>query len=101
MSPIRSRRALTTFALLATLALVPSLASARTAAPPRAAVHAPSGAAASLLSNLLHGLRSLWGQEGVSIDPHGAHATGTSGTTGTSSLTSGSLPEGASIDPHG
>jgi len=96
MSPIRSRRALTTFALLATLALVPSLASARTAAPPRAAVHAPSGAAASLLANLLHGLRSLWGQEGSSIDPNGVHING---TTGTPVVTP--LPEGASIDPHG
>jgi hypothetical protein len=37
----------------------------------------------------------------MTIDPNGAHVNGTPTGGGTTSFTSGSLPEGVSIDPNG
>ena len=95
---VRTRRSLTVLALFATLLLLPALAGATPAAAQRshAAIHA-TASQASLLGRLLKGLRSLWGKEGMSIDPNGAHITGTTtSTTGTTTSDEGML-----IDPNG
>ncbi len=97
---IRTRRTLTAATLLATLVLLPSLASARPAATPRshAAVHATQATSNDLLARLWHGLHGLWGKEGVLIDPNGAHVVGTTRQTPGPSSTS---DEGMTIDPNG
>jgi len=98
---VRTRRSLTVLALFATLILLPALAGARPAAAPRshAGIHA-TAPGASLLGRFLKGLRSLWGKEGMSIDPNGAHVPG---TTGTSTTTTGTATSDAGmlIDPNG
>jgi len=97
---VRTRRSLTVLALFATLLLLPTLAGARPAAAPRshAGIHA-TAPGASLLDRLLKGLRSLWGKEGMSIDPNGAPApTGGSATTTASTANSDA---GVLIDPNG
>lgn len=98
-SMVRTRRTLTAATLLATLVLVPSLASARQAAAPKshATTHAATQAtSASLVVRLWHGLRNLWGAEGVSIDPNGAHISGTTRQT-----PGGPSGAGMLIDPNG
>jgi len=97
MSLIRLRSTPIALALLATLLLVPSVAGAAPRSSP--AVHAASSS--GFLTYLWHTLRSLWGAEGMTIDPNGAHVNGTPTGGGTTSFTSGSLPEGTTIDPHG
>jgi hypothetical protein len=101
---LRTRRSLTVLALFALLVLLPALAGARPAATPRS--QAPSQVQlhatapdASLLGRLLHGLRSLWGREGMTIDPNGTHVQGTTGT-GTQGGTVNS-DAGMLIDPNG
>jgi hypothetical protein len=98
----RTRRSLTALALFAVLVLLPALASARPAATPRshAAVHATATGATSLLDRLWNSLRSLWGKEGMLIDPNGAHVHGTTSTapnTGGTTTSDG----GMLIDPNG
>ncbi|HEY8021216.1 MAG TPA: hypothetical protein VIH93_08950 [Thermoanaerobaculia bacterium] len=98
MSLIRLRSTPIALALLATLLLVPSVAAAAPRSSP--AVHAAAGS--SFLTYVWHTLQSLWGAAGMIIDPNGAHVDGTPATGGgTTSFTSGSLPEGVSIDPNG
>lgn len=95
---VRTRRSLTVLALFATLLLLPALAGARPAATPhsKAAVHA-TAPEPSLLARILKGLRSLWGKEGMTIDPNGAHVQGTPGaTSGQTTSDAGML-----IDPNG
>jgi len=85
MSLIRLRSTPIALALLATLLLVPSVAGAAPRSSP--AVHAASSS--GFLTYLWHTLRSLWGAEGMTIDPNGAHVNGGSGTGGgTTSTTS-------------
>ncbi|HTQ79149.1 MAG TPA: hypothetical protein VMM92_04075 [Thermoanaerobaculia bacterium] len=108
--------ALAVTAALASLALsgaVTSPAAARPAENPREArAAAPSPVSASVsasgfwaaVSRWLgdpvaaasaagHGLRSLWGAEGASLDPHGGAAAGSNGASGTG--TGAPLPGGA------
>jgi photosystem II stability/assembly factor-like uncharacterized protein len=94
----RTRRTLTA-ALLATLVLAPSLASARPATTPKAhaAVHA-TASPSDLLIRLWHSLRSLWGKEGVLIDPNGAHVNGATTRAGDPGAMSDA---GMLIDPNG
>lgn len=96
---VRTRRILVV-SLLATLALLPALASARPAAPPSRASLRAQGASSGtdLTSRLWHGLRNLWGREGMTIDPNGARLSG-AGTAG--QLSAGPLAGGgAPIAPH-
>jgi hypothetical protein len=100
-SMVRTRHTLTAATLLATLVLVPSLASARQAATPKmpAAVHATSTLSGSdLLTRVWHALQSLWEREGVLIDPNGAHAHGVTTRTGDPAAMS---DNGMLIDPNG
>jgi hypothetical protein len=92
--------------LLAALLVLPwSLAAApRRAAPPRAAAQEPAPAV-SLAVRFGSWLRSLWGKEGIDIDPNGraaVHPTG--GATIGSNIDPNGLPAGdtgTNIDPNG
>jgi hypothetical protein len=101
---VRTRRSLTALALFAALLLAPALAGARPAAAPRshAGVHATTtGAGADLLGRLWKSLRSLWGKEGMLIDPNGAHVPGATGTTATTPGGAATSDAGMLIDPNG
>ncbi|HZF11638.1 MAG TPA: hypothetical protein VFE33_22870 [Thermoanaerobaculia bacterium] len=79
--------------VLAALVCLPSASFAAPSGPARH-VQAEEGVFARLWSLL----QSLWGEEGMTIDPNGSHAVATPGRT---SMTHLSGAEGVLIDPNG
>jgi hypothetical protein len=96
MSSVSLRRTLATLALAA-LVCLPSVA---LAAPSGRSLEAPRAAVVrqGVFTRIWSLLQTLWGEEGMMIDPNGSHAATTPGGT---SLTHLSGAAGMMIDPDG